>query len=181
LTLRHCRSPLKRTFDLLHSPSVVSSRAPSKEIRTCAAFLGSGHIAAVEEWPGLSDEEAVAKSGQMFNERKASSGYGGFEVWQLSRMVIQHPPVETEPEVISSSPNETRPAGAFLRSSRRSPPNSGRPSIRPCASARVTTMRPSNCAIRGTGSTARSRPPSHERGASRVSLNEDGPTALIPN
>jgi hypothetical protein len=28
----------------------------------------------VEEWPGLSDEEAVAKSRQMFNERKAASG-----------------------------------------------------------------------------------------------------------
>jgi hypothetical protein len=33
-------------------------------------FMKNGHIAAVEELPGLSDEEAVEKSREMFETRK---------------------------------------------------------------------------------------------------------------
>ena len=60
-------------------------------------FMRSGHIEGVEELPGLSDAEAIEKCRQMFEERKASSQYDGFEVWQLSRKVIQHPPVDQHP------------------------------------------------------------------------------------
>jgi len=59
-------------------------------------FMRSGHIAGVEELPGLSDEEAVAKSRELFYERKPRFAFDGFEVWQLDRMVIQYPAVRTE-------------------------------------------------------------------------------------
>ena len=59
-------------------------------------FMRDGHIAGVEELPGLSDAEAVERSRAMFAARRAANEYDGFEVWQLSRMVFQHPPVEAE-------------------------------------------------------------------------------------
>jgi hypothetical protein len=61
-------------------------------------FMRAGHNAAAEELPELSAEEAVAKSRQMFEERKTEFRYDGFEVWQLSRMVMQYPPFEATPE-----------------------------------------------------------------------------------
>jgi hypothetical protein len=61
-------------------------------------FMRAGHIQTVEEMPGLSDEEAVAKARQMFDERKESLWYDGFEVWELARMVIQFPAPEATPE-----------------------------------------------------------------------------------
>ena len=65
-------------------------------------FTRDGHIQAVEELPDLSDQEAVAKSHQIFEERKDAQWYNGFEVWDLARMVIQYPP-RTEAEVIPTS------------------------------------------------------------------------------
>ena len=50
-------------------------------------FLSGGHIAAVEELTGLSDEEAVAKARRLYAERMAS--YEGFEVWDRTRFVIR--------------------------------------------------------------------------------------------
>ena len=60
-------------------------------------FMRSGHIEGVEELPELPDAEAIEKCRQMFEERGSSSQYDGFEFWQLSRKVIQHPPVEQRP------------------------------------------------------------------------------------
>jgi hypothetical protein len=68
-------------------------------------FMRGGHIRAVEEMPGLSDEEAVAKGHQMLVERRTM--FEGFEVWDRSRMVIQYPPIEEE---------EQRPAPVGQRS-----------------------------------------------------------------
>jgi hypothetical protein len=67
----------------------------------------------VEELPDLSDEEAVEKSRQMFNERKDEHRYDGFEVWDLSRMLIQYTPVEGDGDhrFASTSPN-ARQVGA---------------------------------------------------------------------
>lgn len=61
-------------------------------------FMRDGHIASVEELPGLSDEEAVARSQRLFEERKAEFHYDGFEVWLLARMIIQFPLVERPEE-----------------------------------------------------------------------------------
>jgi hypothetical protein len=53
-----------------------------------------GRIQAVEEMPGLSDDEAVAKCRLLFTQRQ--NQFDGFEVWDRSRMVRQHPPHEPE-------------------------------------------------------------------------------------
>jgi hypothetical protein len=58
-------------------------------------FMRNGHIADVEPLFGLGDEEAVAKSREMFDARKLEKDYDGFEVWELARMVIQFPRVES--------------------------------------------------------------------------------------
>jgi hypothetical protein len=72
--------------------------------------MRAGHIAAVEEMLGHSDSGAIEKSLRLFEERKASLGYDGFEVWQLSRMVIQFPPVKAkiEAEIIPFSTKRSR-------------------------------------------------------------------------
>ena len=41
--------------------------------------------------PHLSDEEAVAKCRQLFDELKCEGYYDGFEVWEQARIIIQHP------------------------------------------------------------------------------------------
>jgi hypothetical protein len=51
-----------------------------------------GHIKAVEVIPGLTDEEAVKKSREMFEARKDKAQYDGFEVWEQARLIIQYPP-----------------------------------------------------------------------------------------
>jgi hypothetical protein len=51
-----------------------------------------GHIAGVETLAGMSDEEAIKKSRELFAAR--ASEFDGFEVWELTRMVIQHPPAK---------------------------------------------------------------------------------------
>jgi hypothetical protein len=59
-------------------------------------FLKQGHIAAVEILPGLSQEQAVDKSRELFAARKDQGQYEGFEVWEEARMVIQYPPPPTQ-------------------------------------------------------------------------------------
>ena len=52
-------------------------------------FMRDGHIAAVEELPGLADDEAIAKAHALFAERRHS--FEGFELWERSRVLIRHP------------------------------------------------------------------------------------------
>ena len=55
-------------------------------------FLRGGHIEAVEELTGLSDDEAVAKAHILFSER--SDLFDGFEVWDRRRVIIRRPPID---------------------------------------------------------------------------------------
>jgi hypothetical protein len=60
-------------------------------------FMRAGHIAAVEELPGLSDKEAQDKSHQLFFERKAN--FDGFELWDRTRVITRFPkPIDVLPE-----------------------------------------------------------------------------------
>ncbi len=52
-------------------------------------FMRGGRIEVVEELPGLSDEEAIAKAHALFSERKHS--FEGFELWDRARVLIRHP------------------------------------------------------------------------------------------
>ena len=52
-------------------------------------FMRDGHIEAVEELPGLADEEAIAKAHSLFSERRHS--FEGFELWDRARVLIRHP------------------------------------------------------------------------------------------
>jgi hypothetical protein len=61
-------------------------------------FLKAGHIASVEELSGLSDDEAVEKSIDMFAARKTAFSYDGFDVWEHSRMILQYPAPDEFPE-----------------------------------------------------------------------------------
>jgi hypothetical protein len=56
-------------------------------------FIKGGHIQAVEELPGLSDEQAVEKSHRLF-AAKPEGRFDGFEVWERARVVLQWPPTE---------------------------------------------------------------------------------------
>jgi hypothetical protein len=51
-------------------------------------FMRGGHIEAVEELTGLSDEDALAKAHALFSERKHD--YEGFELWNRARVIIRH-------------------------------------------------------------------------------------------
>jgi hypothetical protein len=72
-------------------------------------FMRAGHIAGVEELPGLSDEEAVEKGHQLFEARKAEFSYDGFEVWKLAQVLIQYPPEPPKPmaEIIPFPPKRS--------------------------------------------------------------------------
>jgi hypothetical protein len=52
-------------------------------------FMRDGRIEAVEELPGLADDEAIAKAHALFCERRNS--FEGFELWDRSRVLIRHP------------------------------------------------------------------------------------------
>ena len=52
-------------------------------------FMRGGRIEAIEELPGLSNEQAVAKSHALFAERKHK--FEGFELWNRTRVIIRHP------------------------------------------------------------------------------------------
>jgi hypothetical protein len=55
-------------------------------------FIRNGRIAAVEELPGLEDEEAVVQANSLYLDRKRL--YDGFEVWDRTRFLIRYPEVE---------------------------------------------------------------------------------------
>jgi hypothetical protein len=57
-------------------------------------FIRKGRIIAVEPIPGLTDEQAIEKGHALFKERKHL--VDGFEIWDLARMVVQHPPIVVE-------------------------------------------------------------------------------------
>jgi hypothetical protein len=63
--------------------------------------MRDGHIEAVEELPGLADEEAIAKFHALFSERKHV--FEGFELWDRARVRIRHPEPAT-----SNSPGVCR-------------------------------------------------------------------------
>ena len=65
-------------------------------------FLRSGHIVAVEELAGLSDEEAIVKAQILFSESKIP--VGAFEVWDQTRVIITHPPIAQEPAWAGGGP-----------------------------------------------------------------------------
>lgn len=48
-----------------------------------------GHIVSVRELPGLSEIEAVDFARHLFS--KYAKDHDGFEVWDRSRMIAQHP------------------------------------------------------------------------------------------
>jgi hypothetical protein len=52
-------------------------------------FMRDGHIEAVQELPGVSEEEAIAKAHALFSERRHS--FEGFELWDRSRVLVRHP------------------------------------------------------------------------------------------
>jgi hypothetical protein len=52
-------------------------------------FMRDGHIGAVEELPGLDDDQAISKAHALFSERRHS--FEGFELWDHSRVLIRHP------------------------------------------------------------------------------------------
>ena len=51
-------------------------------------FMRNGHIGAVEELFGLSEEEARVKAHVLFAERKHL--FEGFELWDHARFLIRH-------------------------------------------------------------------------------------------
>jgi hypothetical protein len=59
-------------------------------------FMRDGHIAAVEELFGLTDEEATIKSHELYLERKGL--YEGFELWDRTRFLIRYPAPDAEAE-----------------------------------------------------------------------------------
>jgi hypothetical protein len=52
-------------------------------------FMRNGHIQAVEEFFGLSEEEATVKAHALFSERKHP--FEGFELWDHARFLTRHP------------------------------------------------------------------------------------------
>jgi hypothetical protein len=72
--------------------------------------MRGGHIEAIEELPGLADEDAIAKAHALFSERKHL--FEGFELWERTRVLVRHPePVASEsPGVWPLHKNLTRPA-----------------------------------------------------------------------
>lgn len=52
-------------------------------------FMRGGHIEAIEELDGLTDEEAIAKAQALFSARKQL--FEGFELWDRKRVVIRRP------------------------------------------------------------------------------------------
>jgi hypothetical protein len=60
--------------------------------------MRAGHIAGVEAIPGFPDDETVRRARELFEERRQSYAYDGFEVWDLGRRVFQHrAPIEDKP------------------------------------------------------------------------------------
>ena len=62
-------------------------------------FMRDGHIEAVEELPGLSDEEATAKAHALFSERRHF--FEGFELWDRARVLIRYPEAAAPNNVVA--------------------------------------------------------------------------------
>ncbi len=65
-------------------------------------FMRDGHIEAVEELPGLSDDEAIAKAHALFSERRRS--FEAFELWDRTRVLVRHPEPAAAPSNIAVWP-----------------------------------------------------------------------------
>jgi hypothetical protein len=52
-------------------------------------FIRNGHIEAVEELFGLSEDEATERAHALFSERKHL--FEGFELWDHARFLTRHP------------------------------------------------------------------------------------------
>jgi hypothetical protein len=60
-------------------------------------FMRAGHIAG-EAIPGLPDDETIRRARELFEEKRQSYAYDGFEVWDLARVVFQYPaPIDDKP------------------------------------------------------------------------------------
>ena len=89
-------------------------------------FMRGGHIEAVEELPGLSDEEAIAKAHALFSERKHL--FEGFELWDRTRLIIRHPEVAAQNNVaVWPLHSDLRRSRAGSSADSASPPLSRRP------------------------------------------------------
>jgi hypothetical protein len=56
-------------------------------MRCC--FIRGGHIEAVEELTGLTDDEAIAKAHALFPAR--GQLFEGFELWDRKRLLVRYP------------------------------------------------------------------------------------------
>ncbi len=65
-------------------------------------FLRGGHIVAVEELTGLSDEEVIVEAQALFSEREKS--VETLEVWDQTRVIFRHPPIPQEPAWAGGGP-----------------------------------------------------------------------------
>jgi hypothetical protein len=54
-------------------------------------FMRAGHIAGVEAISGFSDDETIRRARELFEQRRDTFAYDGFEVWDLARVVFQYP------------------------------------------------------------------------------------------
>jgi hypothetical protein len=54
-------------------------------------FMRAGHIAGVEAISGFSDDETIRRARELFEQRRETFAYDGFEVWDLARVVFQYP------------------------------------------------------------------------------------------
>jgi hypothetical protein len=80
-------------------------------------FIKNGHIVAVEMLFGLSDQEAIEKSHELFAAQSAD--YEGFEVWDTTRVVVQWMKSEDDPtpDSITSPPPPAGPRGGASQAS----------------------------------------------------------------
>ncbi len=63
---------------------------PAKECADPALFIVDGHIEAVQEFDGLSDQEAIEQSKLLFEQQLDL--HQTFEVWERARVVYRHAP-----------------------------------------------------------------------------------------
>lgn len=59
-------------------------------------LIVDGHIEAVQEFVGLSDQEAIEQSKLLFEQQREL--YETFEVWERARVVYRHTPASRKAE-----------------------------------------------------------------------------------
>lgn len=69
-------------------------------------FMRNGHIASVEELPGLSDQEAIETGRRLYEARRKKHNFEGFEIWDRTRIVIQDPAPAPAPPTVGMSEDE---------------------------------------------------------------------------